>query len=91
VLAAYDHVRVACDKIQSSQTASSECCEVVVPYVLLLLKAEQFVEEVQRDQLDSIMAAVTKHHQDCTLGVLVEAFDHYIISREQKEFRQVCC
>jgi hypothetical protein len=76
-------------QVQSSQTASCEGCEVGVPYVLLAFKAEQFVEEVQRDQLASIMAAVTKYHRDCTLGVLVEAFDHYIISREQKEFKQV--
>ncbi|KAK9828426.1 hypothetical protein WJX81_006839 [Elliptochloris bilobata] len=58
-----------------------------VPYVLVHLMGEDFVEEVERDQLRSLVAACGAAHPGYTLGLLIEGLDAHLRRQEAADYR----
>eukprot|EP00884_Botryococcus_braunii_P002754 jgi/Botrbrau1/1247/Bobra.0163s0040.1 len=59
-----------------------------IPYVLVILSGEQFVAEVDDGHLQALLNASANAHPGYTLSLLLVGLDHYLTTRERRDFRR---
>ncbi|KAL3153302.1 hypothetical protein ABBQ38_011646 [Trebouxia sp. C0009 RCD-2024] len=57
-----------------------------VPYVMLYFTPEEFVTEVEKDNFQSVFHRAAGVHPDCTLGLMVDKLDTWLIQAERKGY-----
>ena len=59
------------------------------PKICFCLQAEEFVNDILRDRLASVLQIAVQKCPNCTLGIIVDGLEHYLVQRQRKDF-QVC-